>query len=260
MAIPAKSRWWIATLVIVAVLLLISALALDRPNVVWNDGEPNCPFCRHPVEMHGTRCAACRGDFDWVAAPDAVSPISHASLSVLEADHLKQRVEALTLEVAAQRVAAATDLSAEAARAYLGSVGRGDCGWCGGTRRDLASADLQNAPSCPLCLGAGSSIHCGGDRRVRLGDWSAELALQEYEAEMEDLLRSDIDAQALRGEARRLAEQFLSRHAGTVQAGRIVFWQRLVPGQGRAIPPEDLAANVARARLDQVLRALEGAE
>jgi hypothetical protein len=261
MAIPAKSRWWIATLVIVGVLLLISALALDRPNVVWDAGNPECPFCRHQVEMYGTRCAACRGDFDWVTAPESASPISHASLSVLEAERLQEAVRVLGPDVAAQRVAAATELSVEAARAYLGSVGRGECGWCGGTRKDLAAPELESAEACPLCLGTGSSIGCGGDRRARLGDWSAELAAQRYEAKMADLLCSHLDAEAFRREARELAEGFLTNHAGTVQAGRIYFWPRVGwTAEGRPPRESDLAVHVARDRIDAVLGALEAAK
>ncbi len=55
MAIPAASRWWIATLLIIGILVAISALALDRPNVVWNDGEPHCPACRKQVEYYSSR-------------------------------------------------------------------------------------------------------------------------------------------------------------------------------------------------------------
>ena len=64
MGIPAQSRWWVVTLLIVGVLVLISALALDRPNVVWSDGVPECPHCRHEVRHYSHRCQHTRSH--WV--------------------------------------------------------------------------------------------------------------------------------------------------------------------------------------------------
>lgn len=257
MAIPAGARWWIATLVIVGLLLAISALALDRPNVVWDGHEPHCPKCRKAVEMHSSRCAACATEFDWVASSDEQSPLSAASLSALEAEWLRERVTALGPEEAARLVAESTGLGPEAALEYI-SVGQGNCGWCGGTRKDLSSEDLKQADACAMCLGTGKSIACGGDRRVTLGNWAAERAIQAYEEEMRELLTADLDAKVVRDEARRLAESFLRRFAGTEQASRVYFWPLVRPRTGP--DPSHRAVAIGRKRLSDALRSLRAAE
>ena len=266
MAIPVQSRWWIATLLVVLVLVLISALALDQPDVVWSDATPYCPFCRNVVRLYSHRCAECNGEFDWVVASKEESPISSDSLSVLAAEWLRERVKALGPEESAARASKATGLPAWAADAYLHSIGRGDCGWCGGTRKDLASqASLEDADTCSACFGTGRSIGCGGDRRVRLGDQSAARALAAYAAELHDL---DLNAgptspDAKRKEARRLAERFLTVHAGTPEAQDIVFWPRAVAPsdwQGALGYVAPTVSEVCRARLRAVVKALRRAE
>jgi uncharacterized small protein (DUF1192 family) len=255
MAIPARSRWWIATLLIVAVLLGISGLALDRPDVVWDAAGPHCPFCRSAVELYSSRCTACRGDFDWTVQPEEASPIATDSLSMLAAVDLRERIGQIGEEDAARRVASAVGLGEQAAALYLATVGRGDCGWCGGTRRDLTAPVPEDAPDCPLCFGSGRSIACGGNRRVEHGNWAAQRALEVYEAELEDMRDAGLPAEVQRREARRLAARFLGRFAGTAQARGIYFWER-VPVSG----PEDLAVDVAGRRLRGVRRALGAVE
>ncbi len=262
MGIPVKSRWWIFSLVIVGVLLLISALALDRPNVIWDAYKPHCPRCRHEVAFYSHRCPDCRSDFDWTVAGKDESPISGDSLSVLEAEWVRARVEALGLETAARVVAGATKLSVAAATEYVQRVGRGDCGWCGGTKRDLAADDFEEAPPCPCCLGTGDSVACAGDRRVRLGDPTAHRAWRVYEAAMQDLLQPA--AHVLAGErgkeARRLGEAFLRVHAGSREAARVLFWGDIaaprLTAQDGPRPPRTVS-EVAHGRLVRVLRALE---
>jgi hypothetical protein len=257
MAIPVRSRWWILTLAIVGVLVLISMLALDRPNVVWAGYEPHCPHCRNAVRFYAQRCAECRADFDWVVAPEEDSPISQDSLSVLEAAWLHERVAALGAPEAARRVSQATGVSVEAAGRYLGGVARGDCGWCGGTRRDLAAPE-EGTP-CPVCFGTGRSIACAGDRRVRLGDASARRALDAYEEDVRDLLEGSADSEARVAEARKLNARFLASHAGTTEASRLLHWPAFAAPQGPdegggGTPPR--ATDVARQRLQQIVEAL----
>lgn len=259
MAIPVGSRWWIVTLLIIGTLLLVSALALDRPNVVWQGHLPHCPHCRHEVSEFSSRCADCRGEFDWVIAGDEQSPISIDSLSVLESEWVHDRVEELGLEEAARRVAEYTGLSEEAASEYVQSVGRGDCGWCGGTKRDLSIAEPEAPDVCPCCFGSGNSVACGGDRRVRLGDPTARRAFLTHKAELDDLVGSVATGERRTQEARRLAEEFLTVHAGTQEAAQIIFWgdiaePRGTPGDALAAPRR--ATRVARSRLDLVLKAL----
>jgi len=255
MTIPVQSRWWIATLVIIAVLVLISALALDKPDTVWSAEKPHCPFCRHEVERYSDRCADCKGEFDWVVCPEEESPICADSLSVLQAEWMAERLAALGPEVAIERVARATGLSAEKAEAYLHSVGRGDCGWCGGTKVDLSSVEpLEDAEPCPACLGTGRCTGCQGDRRARLGDQRAARALAAYQAELADLakMRVPLGLERVQTEVRGLGERFLESHAGTVEAQFILFWPKVGPA-GQVGPT---VAAVCRGRLERVIREL----
>jgi hypothetical protein len=259
MLIPARSRWWVFTLLVVAALLLISSLALNHPDVVWSQGKPLCPYCRHPVEPYSHRCAACGGEFDWVVAPPDTSPISSHCLSVQEAAWLHDRVSALGAAEAARRVAHATGLSEEAAAAYLGVVNRGDCGWCGGTRRDLSSPKTDGSVVCPACFGTGDCVDCGPDRRVTLGAQGAARALAQYDLQIEDLRRSHLPGEAKRAEAQRLARAFLVSHEGTREAQHILFWPEVVPDSEHPSRPAFRITVVQRSRerLERVLKALE---
>lgn len=250
MGIPAQSRWWVFTLIVIGILVLISMLALDRPNVIWAGIAPECPHCRHEVRPYSHRCAECRGEFDWVVPNDEDSPISAASLSAQEAEWVRDRVKALTAEVAAQRVAEATGLALPAATAYLETIGRGDCGWCGGTRRDLTAPEGE-IRECPGCFGSGDCVECGGDRRIRIGDQRADRALRAYKRELNEVLVSKVPVEVKREGAKRLAREFLVSYEGTREAGEILFW----PAIGGADATRPVIA-VARGRLDRVLEAL----
>jgi hypothetical protein len=259
-------RWWVLTVLVVLVLLLLSALALDRPNVVWSRGVPYCPQCRSEVPLQSTRCPTCREQYDWTVAPDEESPLSPWSLSPLEAEVLRQRVTALGAEEAARRVSEVLDIAPAAATSYLAQVGRGRCGWCGGTGLDLAR-DAEHGTPCPACLGKGQCVACGGDRRIRVGDDRARQDFEQYWTGIVDIPPIlPVDAQ--KAEARRLAETFLRSHAGTIQATRVLFWPEWhmpptrpaldakvldLPGYGPRV------VEACRRRLDLVLKTL-GAE
>ena len=249
MGIPAQSRWWVFTLIVIGVLVLISMLALDRPNVVWSGTTAECPHCRHEVRSYAHRCADCGGEFDWVSPSDENSPISSASLSAQEAEWVRDRVRDLTPEVAAKRVADATGLSLESATLYLESLGQGDCGWCGGSRRDLTKPTTETT-ECPACFGTGDCVECGGDRRIRIGDQRADRALKAYERELADLLKSKVPDEVKLEEAKVLARAFLASHEGTAQAAKVRFWVELL-GEGTSI------VDAARGRVDLVLGALK---
>lgn len=256
MHVPASSRWWILTLLIVGTLLLISALALDRPNVVWQSHQPHCPYCRHVVAEFSNRCGDCRGEFDWVIAGKEQSPISTDSLSALDAEWLHARVEELGLETAASRVSEFTGLSVEASEEYVQTVGRGDCGYCGGTKQDLGAAKADEREVCPCCFGAGNSVACDGDRRVRLGDPTARRAFLAYRSEFADLLTSEAAAADQAKEARRLAEEFLSMHAGSREAAQIRYWGDVLEGADTGTGKPRTVTAVAAERLELVLKAL----
>lgn len=253
MAFRAESRWWIVTLGIVGVLIGISALALDRPNVVWHAEQPHCPACRGDVEFYSSRCAGCGAQFDWVVAPDEASPNSQYSLSAIESEELLRNVKALGEEEAVARVARAAGISEDAARSYLDRIGRGRCGWCGGTGTNLDAGEGVDQP-CVLCLGDGGCVACGGDHRQRLGVWAAEQALEAYKREALPLRKAGLPPEIEMKESWRLAHEFLRRHAGTVQAEQIEVPQRA----DESGPVTYVAApELARRRLRKILEALK---
>lgn len=247
MGIRPEFRWWVLTIVVVGVLLLISALALDRPNVVWDEGVPHCPHCRSEVAPYSVLCRTCGEHYDWKVAPPEASPLSHWSLTGLEARHLRERVAALGETLANQRVAHALGIPLVRAQAYLELVDRGRCGWCGGTGRDLAEDGDDSV--CPVCFGTGNCIACGGDRRIRVGDEAAHEALVVYREGVEDAGAAEgVSLEVRRPEVERLTREFVRLHAGTEEATQIWFWPTW-PGSGTAV-------DTARERLDLVLKTL----
>ncbi len=259
MPVPLYARWWVITLAIVGVLLGISALALDRPNVVWSAESPHCPRCRQEVAWFAERCGQCESDFDWVVAPDDATPISPWSLGEEEFRHLGTLRERWGREAAAARVAERVQVSDEAAARWLTAAAPGRCGLCGGTGEDLAAAAGDAAPPCEVCFGSGTCIACSGDRRMRLGDPGAHRGLEQHRRTAQALARAHIPAAQREAGLRRLAEEFLRRYAGTVEAARLPFWRLASERAGRGQDWEGAptAVEVARRRIDEVLDALE---
>ncbi|MDA1195819.1 MAG: hypothetical protein O2894_11620 [Planctomycetota bacterium] len=257
MGIPVHARWWVFILLAVGILLVLSLLALDRPDVVWVGESPECPHCRLEVRWYSHRCADCRGEFDWTSPAEEISPISGATLSPQEAEWVRDRVKALTAEVAAARVATALGLELAFAVEYLSSVAKGDCGWCGGTRLDPSDGSGEGL-RCPACFGSGNGIACGGDRTMRIGDQRAARAYAAYDRELSDLMRSQVPDDIKRQGARRLAREFLASHEGTQEAQGIVFWPALLPGElnGHKHPGGMPTVVASRERLNLVLGAL----
>lgn len=249
-------RWLVMTALIVAVLLGISALALDRPDVVWTVDGPVCPSCRSVVNLHAQRCRECGTDFDWTAASDEQSPRAHHSLSRLEAQLVREHVRRLGDALALTTVKEKLGLSAKAASAYLEAIGRGRCGYCGGTGEEVASDSEPH--DCPVCFGGKNCIASGGDGISTLGARGAHTDLHRLLREMATLSKHLTPAVRTR-ELERLARAFLDDHVGTVEAGQLPFWKDLIPGD-QAVGSARPAAEVARARLDLLLEALQAAE
>lgn len=251
MAIRSESRWWIVALLLVGLLFALSALALDKPDVVWAGHAPWCPQCRSEVRPFSTRCGVCREEFDWYPSPDAEGPISTWSLSPLEEELLRGRVKALGEPAAVARLAQALGLTPASATQYLKQVGSGRCGWCGGTGRELASEPAEPVVACPVCFGRRACPACGGDRRIRLGDEAAARDLTHYLEALRTLSPS-LSLEVQRAEVRRLGEAFLGPHAGTREAQEVVF----APTFDAAHGARQRSVNAARGRLDAVLAAV----
>ena len=248
MGIRPESRWWMVTLAVVAVLVAISLLAMDRPNVVWSGEKPHCPACRSEVAPYSSRCAACSTSFDWVIADNDACPLCRYDLGTLEAEHVHERIRALGDEVASQRVAEKLGVSPESAHAYLASLGRGRCGWCGG-RGVEPGREGEAEVTCRLCGGGGACPACGGDRRVQLGIQASHLALETWQQDVGDLGQG-VPEEARRREHARLTQEFLGRHAGTVEALEVTWPPPAGGGTAERV------VEAARRRLHQVVEAL----
>ncbi len=188
MAIPRSMGWLVVTGLAVLTLVALSMFALDRPDVVWAAGKPQCPHCRADVHAYGRRCPTCREEFDWVPTSDETSPACARCLSPAQDEWLGERRRALGDEKAAARLATALGVPVPAAAAYLAVVGRGQCGWCGGTGLDLVDGEGKSRAPCPVCLGERRCVACAGDRRVLVGLEAAAVEVANYDALAQTLL------------------------------------------------------------------------
>ena len=252
MAIPRSMGWLVVTGVVLLLLVGLSLFALDRPNVVWVDGKPWCPECRSEVARFSHRCRECREEFDWTPSPDDDSPLCVHCLTPLEDDAARERRIALGDDKAAAAAAEALALPEAVASEFLKAMGPGQCGWCGGTGRDL-SAPAGETRRCPVCFGDRRCVACGGDRRVRLGVEAAAIALRGYLALVSSAETDGTPPVAARRELEKAAETFLLRHAGTREASSLVFWPRFRDPEA---PRRGTAAEQARTRLERVLASL----
>lgn len=263
MAASKSMAWLVVIGAITLALVGLSFVALDKDNVVWRDGRALCPHCRTAVPAGSHRCPTCREEFDWVVPADEDSPVCAYCLSPGEDDLLRERRKALGEADAVARVAAATGLSEAGATAYLRAAGRGQCGWCGGSGRDLARADAADA-LCPVCFGAKHCVFCGGDRRVRVGVEAAARDVSRYRGFVDGLAGDLSSPAATRKEVAGWNEAFLKAHTGEEEAADLLFpesFRPLRPGAGP--PPADLSpddnrrsSTAARRRASDVVTAL----
>lgn len=257
MGVRPEHRWLLLTAVIVGALLLLSALAMDRPNVVWIEGQPHCPGCRNQVEWYSTRCPHCGFEFDWVTADEEDSPVSPYILKADEERALKAAVEDLGADEAAKRVAAATGLSPEDAGTWLASIRRGVCGYCAGTGKHLGGEG-----DCPCSLGTSDTCVSVDDEdtlRVRLGDEEAARDLRRLVLAVEAMGPASAgDAGAGDREAiRELVRDYLDDHAGSVEAAQIPLMPALFEGGPAPLPAEARTnGELARGRILLALEAL----
>ncbi len=254
MAIPRSMGWLVVTGGIVLALVGLSFLALDKPNVVWSVGRASCPHCRTAVPAYARRCPTCREEFDWVVAPDEESPWCEQCLSPGEDEALRLRRKALGEEVATQRIASALSIPAASAAEWLHGVGRGQCGWCGGSGKDL-SAPATEASPCPVCFGEKRCIACDGDRRVRVGLEASHAELERYRAAAAVLTTPSTPLDLARAEVGKGNEGFLRRHSGTIEAAELWFPPLFLGGDSGGTSPR--AATMARLRLQNALNALK---
>ena len=250
-----QSRWWVLTLLILALLMTLSALALNRPNVVWSGHKAHCPSCRFQVVSFSSRCAKCQTEYDWAEAPEELSPLCEYCLSALEDGYIRDSVARLSEPTVIKRFAEALQINPEMAKEVVGRVGRGRCGYCAGTGKQLggATSSKEESKPCPICLGSTKCASCEGDRRVRLGWKAAYDALVEYRRSVEDI-SGQLPQSSQLAEYTRLARAFLSQYAGTREAAEIDV--PLLDEDGKLGDPLR-AVQAARDRLSTLMESLE---
>ena len=255
MTVPRSMGWAVVICAVLVALALLSLLALDKPNVVWRSGSAHCPQCRTNVAMYAIRCPSCREPFDWVAAAEEDSPYCLHCLTPPEEEGLRARRQTLGDDRTAELVGDLLHVPPAAAKTYLLAVGRGVCGWCGGSGQELGAA--RGESPCPACAGTGRCASCDGDRRVRVGVESAGVEIERYRA-LALTLHSDLTPlDAARRVVLEANTAFLRRFAGTSEVGQLYFAPEFRSGGAPATRSPFLVAS-ARGRLDAVLRKILG--
>lgn len=257
MSIPRSLGWLVVTAIIVAALVGLSYLALDKPNAVWSGGTPHCPHCRKAVEMYSKRCPTCREEFDWAATPEEDSPLCSSCATRPELAQMTARAKVLGEGVVVKRVATAVSIPDDQAREWWKSFEPGRCGWCGGTGRNLGSAE-NGRDICPVCFGERVCIACDGEVYTRVGDEKAARALEHGLKDLEAWTTLNAPRDQFWKHLKSFDEEFVKSHPGTVEATRLLFWpafQSVVPSHVR-FPDRPLSASEARRRVTSVLAAL----
>ncbi len=167
-------KWLSFTGLCVVGLVALGILAVDERNVVWEAGQPLCPYCRSAMEPLAITCKGCRGRVDWVGT---TLPCS-CCLDSPDVDHLRDRFDALALPPAA-----APPWLAAFPGGYFHVMDRGACGYCAGLKQ---IGEGGEARPCPICRGDGRCILCGGDRVVEVGNEQVHRRLLERRREWEE--------------------------------------------------------------------------
>jgi hypothetical protein len=169
---PVPWRWMLFGLSIFGLVALMTYWAMDRENVVWEDGKPECPHCRSEVEFHSRVCRTCRQGYDWVRDERLCDLCLTESDVVALRSIPENELEAALAAVGDEKVRAGI-------RTWLAEIRKGACVYCGGTGRDLwaRTPNGETAPDCPVCLGDGDCVLCDGDLKVVVGDLGAHRDL-----------------------------------------------------------------------------------
>ena len=177
-------KWAFISGGVALLVALLTAAALNQPDVVWNDGEPHCPNCRVRVPAYAEVCPVCRRDFDWKV--DARP--CRLCLGETEVRYLRT----LSEEDVRGRVAAAggivAGLDADGVVEWASSIGRHTCVYCAGTGQPrglepdspLAKLAIELGNECPVCVGEDECVACGEDGVTDFGDPAAHRVYAEY--------------------------------------------------------------------------------
>jgi len=230
---------FLAAIIVVLGLVAVAGLYFEErelPDVIWEEDTPYCPHCRTDVNWYATVCYTCRSEFDW--KPGELD--CGLCVSTLDTDWLRECMRSApdafraALQEGLRDLALPRDVVAATIPdfiLYVESLDEGECTFCAGTGRWLAPAMMQtmtagNDPlltiaieeldgKCPVCIGKGKCIGCGGDRKTEQGVEAARLDSDETTLRLADL-DPQRDRESIR-EHFRLVREFVLRHAGTVE-------------------------------------------
>ncbi len=150
-------RWLSFTGICIVAFVTLGILAVDERDVVWEAGEPLCPYCRAVLRPLAISCKECRRTVDWVGTTVPCP----GCLDSADVDHMRDRFDALALP--------ATTMPAwlmAFPQGYFHVMDRGACGFCAGLKQ---IGEAAAARPCPVCRGDGRCVLCGGDRLVEVG-------------------------------------------------------------------------------------------
>jgi hypothetical protein len=219
---PMPWRWMLFGVGLLAVVILLTMFAMDRVNVVWEDGIPHCPYCRTRVREFATVCATCRQSYDWVAEV----ALCDLCLTGPDVTRIRTIPEETRRKLFTATLGADREQRVEALLEWTREIEAGECPYCGGTGDDLfaSRADVPNGskerPPCPVCDGDGDCVLCDGDEKVRRGDPEAHADLLKHRDRVANL-RGRLGTPS-RSKMRSAVRDALETLRGRIEAGEVV--------------------------------------
>jgi hypothetical protein len=225
----------IGLLVLAGVLAAVFFAPRDRAAVFWDDDSPYCPFCRNEVNHFSIVCTSCYREYRWTTYENECNSClaeKDAKALVRKFRESPDLFRQMLIGVAVDSGIPETEIQGalpDLVR-WLETIDGGACLYCGGTgdwlapnlaggemledRDDplLAIAMKEMDGDCPVCLGGGRCIFCGGDHSLTCADEKVSLAQSARYRELEDA-----DPGSGEEEARavyRTLHEFITKYAG----------------------------------------------
>jgi hypothetical protein len=178
-------NWLIFGLALVALVVFLIVIAMDRDNIDWENGKPWCPHCRLEVPAYSTKCPTCRERYDWITD----ERLCYLCLADSDVDWIHS-IPADEMDVTIRKAFSADASQTKAVMEWLQKIDSGDCVHCAGTGIDLFAPVAENGAKtpCPVCFGDGDCILCEGREKIRIGNLDAH---RDYMRHMESLAYHD---------------------------------------------------------------------
>jgi hypothetical protein len=171
-------NWLLFGIALVAFVIFLIVVAMDRENVVWEDGKPWCPHCRLEVPDYSTKCPICGEKYDWTGDERL------CWLCLAESDiELIHAIPTADLAKIVGEAIPGDEAQAQAVMKWFAEIGAGECVHCAGTGVDLFAPPAENGAKipCPVCFGDTDCLLCDGREKIRFGNPGAHQDLIRYE-------------------------------------------------------------------------------